>query len=59
MLLTVDDYQEYGAKRPVPEREGKPIVGLDMRRKSRAWSAALAIYENGRIEARALAPGNP
>ena len=57
MLLTLDDYQSM-LKRPVPERVGKPIVGIDLGG-SRAWSAALALYENGLIEARALAPGIP
>ena len=44
--------------RPVPPREGLPIIGLDLGG-SRAWSAALALFRNGRIEARALAPGIP
>ena len=57
MLLTVSDYEEM-ARRPVPPREGLPIVACDLGG-SRAWSAALALYRNGRIEARALAPGIP
>ena len=57
VLLTVEDYQTM-VKRPVPEREGKPLVAVDLGG-SRAWSAALALYRNGRIEARALAPGLP
>ena len=56
-LLTVDDYREM-AKRPVPPRVGKPLVAVDLGG-SRAWSAALALYRNGRIEARAVAPGIP
>ena len=57
MLLTVADFEDM-AKRAVPEREGLPIVALDLG-SSRAWSAALALYPNGRIEARAIAPGVP
>ena len=57
MLLTVEDYQGMAA-RPVPERAGQPLVAVDLGG-SRAWSAALALYENGRIECRALAPGLP
>ena len=56
-LLTVDDYQQM-VTRPVPERVGKPLVAVDLGG-SRAWSAALALYRNGRIEARAVAPGLP
>ena len=56
-LLTVDDWQLV-LKRAVPPREGLPIVALDLGN-SRAWSAALALYRNGRIEARAVAPGIP
>ena len=57
MLLTVEDYQDM-AKRPVPERDGEPICAVDLGG-SRAWSAALVIYPNGRVEARAVAPGIP
>ena len=56
-LLTVDDYRQM-VKRPVPPRVGKPLVAVDLGG-SRAWSAALALYRNGRIEARAVAPGLP
>ena len=55
--LTVDDFEDL-TKRTVPEREGQPIVALDLG-KNRAWSAALALYRNGRVEARAVAPGIP
>ena len=44
--------------REVPEREGRPIVGVDLGG-GRAWSAAVALYANGRVEARAVAPGLP
>ena len=57
MLLTVSDFSDM-AKRAVPPREGLPIVALDLGQ-NRAWSAALALYRNGRVEARALAPGIP
>ena len=56
-LLTVQDFERMTG-RDVPEREGKPIVGVDMGQ-NRAWSAAVAVYQSGRIEARALAPGIP
>ena len=42
----------------MPPREGRPIVGVDLGG-GRAWSAAVARYENGRVEALALAPGLP
>ena len=57
MLLTVSDFQDM-TKRAVPPREGLPIVALDLGA-SRAWSAAVALYPNGRVEARAVAPGIP
>ena len=57
MLLTVSDFEDM-VKRPVPEREGDPICAVDLGG-SRAWSAALVIYPNGRVEAMALAPGIP
>ena len=57
MLLTVQDFEGM-AKRPVPERAGQPLVAVDLGG-ARAWSAALALYENGRIECRAVAPGLP
>ena len=57
MLLTVEDFESM-AKREVPPRIGKPLVAVDLGG-SRAWSAALALYRNGRLECRALAPGIP
>ena len=44
--------------RPVPERDGRPIVGIDLGA-GRAWSAAVAIWRSGRVEALAVAPGVP
>ena len=57
VLLTVGDWERVAA-REVPEREGRPIVGVDLGG-GRAWSAAVALYPNGRVEARAVAPGIP
>ena len=57
VLLTVDDW-ERACARPVPAREGRPIVGIDLGQ-SRAWSAAVALWRNGRIEACAVGPGVP
>ena len=57
MLLTVADFERM-ALRAVPPRVGRPIVAVDLGG-SRAWSAALALYSNGRVEARAVAPGIP
>ena len=56
-LLTADDWRLVRA-RPVPEREGAPVVGLDLGG-GRAWSAATALWRNGRMEAIAVAPGIP
>ena len=57
MLLTVDDWQQ-AINRECPPRVGHPIVGLDLGA-GRAWSAAAACWQNGRIEAIAVAPGIP
>ena len=57
MLLTVEDWQMV-LEREVPPRDGRPIVAVDLGA-GRAWSAAVAIYRNGRTEALALAPGIP
>ena len=57
MLLTVEDWAQVTA-RPVPERSGRPIVGIDLGA-GRAWSAAVALWRSGRVEALAVAPGIP
>ncbi len=57
MLLTVDDWERVTA-RPVPEREGRPIIGIDLGA-GRAWSAAVGLWRSGRCEAIAVAPGVP
>ena len=56
-LLTVDDWERVEA-RAVPDRAGRPVVGIDLGG-GRAWSAAVAIWPNGRCEALAVAPGIP
>ena len=57
MLLTVDDWQQV-IGRPVAPREGKPLVGVDLGG-GRAFSAAVAIWRSGRVEAIAVCPGIP
>ena len=57
VLLTVEDFQLIGA-RDVPPRVGRPIVGIDLGM-NRAWSAAVACWHNGRVEAVAVTPGIP
>ena len=57
VLLTVDDWQRV-TDRPVAERVGKPIVGCDLGG-GRAFSAAVAIWRSGRVEALAVCPGIP
>ena len=57
MVLTVEDWQRV-LRREVKEREGRPIVGVDLGQ-SRAWSTAVALWPNGRLEAIALTAGLP
>ena len=57
MLLAVDDWLRVVA-RALPEREGRPIVGVDLGG-GRSWSAAVALWRSGRVEALAVAPGVP
>ena len=57
VLLTTDDWERMTA-RPVPEPAGRAIVGIDLGA-GRAWSAAVAVWESGRVEALAVAPGIP
>ena len=57
VLLTVDEWRRVLA-RAVPERRGRPVVGVDCGA-GRAWSAATALWQNGRCEAAAIAPGTP
>ena len=57
MLLTVDDWERM-AERAVPEPDGPLIVAIDLGG-GRSWSAAVAVWQNGRVEALAVAPGIP
>ena len=50
VLLTVSDWERV-IGRAAPERQGRPIVGVDLGG-GRAWSAAVALYSNGRVEAK-------
>ena len=56
-LVTADDWKLVRA-RTVPARDGRPIVGIDLGG-GRSWSAAVAIFPNGRCEAISIAPGIP
>jgi len=57
LLLTADDWNRM-ASRTAPPREGPSILGLDLGY-NRAWSAGVAVYQSGRLEAHAVAPGIP
>ena len=57
MLLTVDDF-DLVKTRPVGIPTGRPIVAVDLGG-GRSWSAAVAIWQSGRCEAMACAPGIP
>ena len=57
VLLTVDAFKAMLA-REAPAPEGQPIVGVDLGG-GRSWSAAVAMFPNGLIDAFALAPGVP
>ena len=57
VLLTVGDWSRVTA-RPVPEPAGRPVVGVDLGG-GRSWSAAVALWRSGRVEAFAVAPGVP
>ena len=57
MLCRVEDWQAVES-RPVPPREGKPIVGLDLGA-HRSWSAVWCLWPNGRSECYALCGGIP
>ena len=56
-LITTAEWERVCA-RAVPDREGQPVVAVDLGG-NRSWSAAAAIWPSGRIEAWALAPGTP
>ena len=57
VLLTVDDWKRVCA-RPEGLPAGAPVVGIDLGA-GRAWSAATAIFQSGRLDALAVAPGIP
>ena len=57
VLLTTEDWKLM-LPRPIPERKGSPIVGIDLGG-GRAWSSAVAVWRSGRTEAIAMAPGIP
>ena len=57
LVLSPEDWKAIVA-REVPEREGRPVVGVDLGG-GRAWSSAVAYYPSGRVEALAVAPGLP
>ena len=57
VLLTVEDFK-LAVQREVAPATGQPIVGVDLGQ-NRSWTAAVAIWETGRIEAMAIAPGIP
>lgn len=44
--------------RPVPPRQGLPLWGVDLGG-SRAWSAVVAVWTTGRVEAVAMTAGQP
>ena len=57
VLVTLDDWQAVEA-RPVAPREGRPVCAIDLGQ-GRAFSTAVAVWPSGRVEAVALAPGQP
>ena len=57
VMVTVSEWGEVCA-RPVAERAGRPVVGVVLSG-GRGWSAAVALWPGGRVEALALAPGVP
>lgn len=57
VLLSVDDFRG-ACRRPEAGAFGRPIVGIDPG-EGRAWSAAVAAWRSGRVEAVAVAPGVP
>ena len=57
VLLTAEDWQRV-LGRPVADRIGRPIVAIDLGA-GRAWSAAVALWPSGRMEALAVTPGIP
>ena len=56
--LLKPEYWRDTLNREIKGRFGKPIIGVDLGG-ARSWSAAVALYPNGFIDAIALAPGIP
>ena len=56
-LLDADAWRRVLA-RPVPERSGQPVFGIDLGG-SRSWSAVVSVWRSGRCAALACAPGVP
>ena len=58
-LISVADWQRVlDRKVPETERSDVPVVAVDLGG-GRSWSAATAIFENGRVECLAMCPGIP
>ena len=57
MVLSPEDWAAITA-REVPDRDGRPVVGVDLAN-GRAWASAVAWWPSGRVEALAVAPGIP
>ena len=57
MLVTVAEWKD-AMRRPIGLPIGAPIVAIDLGG-GRAWSAAVAIWRSGMVDAIALAPGIP
>ena len=57
MLLSVDDW-ERSLQRATPERQGQPIVAVDLGA-GRSFSSAVCGWRGGRVEALAICPGIP
>ena len=57
LLLPLADWRAVLEREP-PEREGQPILGLDLGGE-RAWSGAVAMWANGRMECFAMLLGLP
>ena len=56
-LFGVDEWEGV-LSRPVPPRSGLPLWGVDLGG-SRAWSAVVAVWSTGRVEALAMTAGKP
>ena len=57
VLAKAEDWRAV-ERRPVPPREGRAIVGIDLG-SERSWSGAWCLWPNGRSECYAVCPGIP